>query len=206
MAEGGEMNYLEEYKVNVPEGKSGIWYVEKFEVKEDSIGRISYMLHGRDVPPGIYTRLCREKSFDNPVMSDTPSEIGDHLHFIHTAHGNCLINGLGLGVVVNALLHKPEVTHIDVVEIEQDVINLVWPAYNNGKTTLYHADALTTQWPKDQKWDCAWHDIWPSMCTDNLPEIAKLKHKYARRVKYQAAWAEDELRYRHRQERQSIWY
>lgn len=188
-------NYLEQYKVSVPEGKSGDWEVSKFTVEDHDIRGISYALHGRPVPPGSYTRLMKKRAFD-PMMSDTPAEIRDHLEFIYEAHGNCLINGLGLGVVLKAILCKLEVTHIDVVEIEQDVINLVWPTYKDGdKVTLYHADAFTIQWPKDTYWDCAWHDIWPSICTDNLPEIARLKHKYAHKVKWQRAWAEDLLRH-----------
>ncbi len=190
-----------QYKVNVPEGKSGDWKVEKFTVTENDIGRIHYALHGRPVPPGIYTRLKREGDWD-PMMSDTPAEIEDHLDFIYRAKGQCLINGLGLGVVLKALLDTPQVTHIDVVEIEQDVINLVWPTYKDGdKITLYHADAFAIQWPKGKTWDCAWHDIWASLCTDNLPEVAKLKHKYAHKVKYQSAWVEDLLRDYRRQGR-----
>lgn len=183
------------YKVDVPEGISGDWSVTKFTVGDHDIRAISYALHGRPVPPGIYTRLVKKGVFA-PMMSDTPAEIQDHLDFIYQAKGDCLINGLGLGIVLKAILAKPEVTHVDVVELEQDVINLVWPTYkdNNGRVTLYHADAFTIQWAKDKYWDCAWHDIWPSICTDNLPEIAKLKHKYARRARWQKAWVEDLLR------------
>lgn len=190
---------MEQYKVDVPEGVSGNWEVSKFEVIKNAIGGISYALHGRPVPPGTYTRLMKKGAFD-PMMSDTPAEIGDLLDFIHRAKGECLLNGLGLGVVLKAILAKPEVTHVDIVELEQDVINLVWPTYRDGnRVTLHHADAFTIQWPKEKRWDCAWHDIWPSLCTDNLPEIARLKHKYARKVKYQAAWVEDLLRdYRRR--------
>lgn len=193
------MQDYEKYKVDVPAGRSGDWEVSKFTVPENDIRGISYALHGRPVPAGTYTRLMRQGAFD-PMMSDTPAEIGDHLEFMDRATGRCLLNGLGLGVVLKAILAKPGVTQVDVVEIEQDVINLVWPTYKDGaRVTLYHADAYTIQWPKDIRWDCAWHDIWPSLCTDNLPEITKLKHKYAHRVKYQKAWAEELLRdYRRR--------
>ena len=193
------MNYYEKYKVDVPEGVSGEWKVSKFIVQENDIRGISYALQGRPVPAGTYTRLMKEGAFD-PMMSDTPAEIRDHLDFIYQATGKCLLNGLGLGVVLKAILAKPEVTHIDIVEIEQDVINLVWPTYKDGdKVTLHHADACTIEWPKRTTWDCAWHDIWTSICTDNLPEITKLKRKYARRVTYQAAWVEDLLRRQGRQ-------
>ena len=191
------MNYLEQYKVNVPEGKSGNWSVEKFEVKENDPGRLYYMLHGRDVPAGTYTRLSHNNTV---IMSDTPCEIRDHLGFIHRAKGRCLVNGLGLGVVAKALLENPEVTHIDVVEIEQDVINLVWPTYyTNAKIKIHYGDAFTFIWPNGTSWDCIWHDIWPTLCTDNLEEVTKLKRKYARRTNWQAAWAEELLRYYKRQ-------
>lgn len=193
------MDIFSQYKVDVPEGKSGDWEVSKFIVAENDVRGVSYALHGRPVPPGMYTRLTRKGAFD-PMMSDTPAEIRDHLGFIHRATGRCLLNGLGLGVVLKAILAKPEVTHVDVIEIEQDIINLVWNTYKDrGRVALYHADAYTIQWHKDARWDCAWHDIWSSLCTDNLPEIAKLKHKYAHRVLYQKAWVEDLLRsYRRR--------
>lgn len=188
------MDYYDKYKVDVPEGISGDWSVSKFTVIEKDPRAISYALHGRPVPPGNYTRLMKKGEWE-PIMSDTPAEIIDHLGFICQAKGRCLLNGLGLGVVLKALLSKPEVTHIDVVEIEQDVINLVWPTYKNAsKATLYHANAFTIQWPKGTKWDCAWHDIWSSICTNNLPEITQLKHKYAHKVKYQKGWLENFLR------------
>ena len=183
-----------QYKVNVSEGTSGKWAVQKFIVHENDPGLLYYAIHGRPVSPGTYTKLVSRDSYD-PVMSDTPAEVSDHFPIIHRATGRCLINGLGLGVVLKALLNQPSVTHVDVVEIEQDVINLVWPTYqNDSRACLHHADAFTINWPKGTRWDCAWHDIWPSICTDNLPEITRLKRKYASRVAWQGAWVEHLLR------------
>jgi len=107
---------LEQYKVNIPEGKSGDWEVKKFIVSEDdakwdalrSIGR-----GGRYTPAGTYTSLTRNGQV---IMSDTPNEIQDHLEFIRRAKGHVLINGLGLGVALKAILDKPEVEFITVIE------------------------------------------------------------------------------------------
>ena len=197
----------ENLKVNVPEGVKGKWAVEKFEVKENSSGRFHYAFEGRPVDPGIYTRLKRIGGID-PMMSDTPAEVRDCIDFMWRAKGNVLVNGLGLGMVIGGLSRKDEVTHIDVVEIEQDIIDLVWPTYKDDpKITLYHADAFTIEWEKGKKWDCAWHDIWQDICTDNLPEIAKLKRKYARKVGFQQAWVEDLLRrIRRRENRSGSWW
>ena len=176
-----------------------MWRVVKFTVPPKDTRALHYALHGRPVPPGTYTRLQLNGCWD-PIMSDTPAELGDHLDFLYQAKGKVLINGLGLGLCLKGLLMKPEVEHVDVVEIEPDVIKLVWPTYNmESRLTLHQGDAYTIQWPKDKRWDYIWHDIWPSLCTDNLEEITKLKRKYARRCGWQGAWAEHLLRtYRRR--------
>jgi spermidine synthase len=125
------------------------------------------------------------------MMSDTPAELLAHLDFIYRADGRVLVNGLGLGLVLKGLLLKPAVRHVDVVEIDQDIIKLVWPTYcTDPRAQLHHADAFIIQWPKESRWDFAWHDIWPALCTDNLPEITRLKRKYARKVGWQAAWGQ----------------
>ena len=120
---------FDEYKMNLPEGSAGQWQVSKFVV-DDAASRFTSFraaLKGRGyVPPGTYTQLTRSGTI---VMSDTPDEIADHLAFIHRVHGICLINGLGLGMAVNAALRKPNVTHVYVVEQSADVISLVEPTY-----------------------------------------------------------------------------
>ena len=181
-------------RVDVPEGQSGNWSVNKFTVAERDWMALQYALHGRPVPAGTYTRLLQKGAY-NPVMSDTPAELNDHLQFLYQAEGKVLVNGLGLGLVVKGLLLNPKIVHIDVVEISSDVISLVWPTYASEPLVhLYQADAFSMTWPQDAQWDFAWHDIWSDICTDNLPEITKLKRKYARRVGWQGAWCEGLLR------------
>jgi hypothetical protein len=194
------MNYVE-YKVDVPEGVSGNWRVEKFVIQEDDPNLALYALDGRPVEPGAYTRLIHNESYA-PMMSDTAYEIQESLHFIDLARGRVLINGLGLGVVVKALLKKPEVTRIDVVELEQDIIDLVAPTYHRDiRFKVYQGDAFTFRFPKGTTWDFAWHDIWPFIRTDNLEEITKLKRRYINKACYQEAWVEHELRKLRRCER-----
>ena len=172
---------LGRYKVCVPEGESNDWKVEKFH---QTFFWSEHEHYGRSVPPGDYTRLIFR---DEVIMSDSPVEIRDHLEFIKKAHGRCLINGLGLGMVLQAVRNKRTVTHIDVVEKSPDVIRLVWPTYASlPDVTLHEADAYTMRWPRGTKWDCAWHDIWGHGDAEGR---AKLKHKYAGRVQWQGAWA-----------------
>src|SRR5258708_655534 len=126
------MRDWKDYKVNVPEGKSGVWQVEKFTVsaEDEKLERlramISFSSRGRFVPAGTYTALKRNGEI---IMSDTPDEIRDHYDAIYEAKGHVLINGLGLGVYLQAVLNKPEVEHVTVIELSDDVLKLVAPHY-----------------------------------------------------------------------------
>ena len=186
--------WYDQYKVSVPDGEGGPWRVERFEVPQFSIEGLRQAVIGRDVPPGIYTRLMHSGVYPSLMMSDTPAEIRDHLRFIDRATGRVLIHGLGLGVCLQAVLRKSDVTHVDVVEIDSDVIALVGPSYPDPRVTIIEADALTYQFPSGTIWDVAWHDIWPSICSDHLPEMARLNRRYGHRITWQGGWAQREAR------------
>lgn len=148
-------------------------------------------------------------------MSDTPDERDDHSGIVweaHWAHATrVLINGLGLGMVVNAMLRIPTMQHIDVVEIDPDVIALVKPHYDRVaaecgvELAIHEADAYTIQWPKGTWWDVAWHDIWLAIDTGNLPEMARLHRKYGRRVRSQGSWRKGYLQMMRERERRAGW-
>lgn len=187
----------DKYKVDVPEGTSGNWRVEHFTVSEEDARLQSLRAivtgRGRAVPQGTYTRLMYGSIL---VMSDTPDEIRDHFEIIHRAKGHVLINGLGLGVVVQAVLNKTEVGHVTVIELVPDVIALVARHYLerfNGRLEIIEADAFTWKPPKGIKYDAVWHDIWNDICLDNLPEMHKLHRKYGKRCDWQGSWSRQEL-------------
>lgn len=186
----------------VPEGESGPWRVSKFTVsdsdaKMDAL-RAAIGGHGRSVPPGDYTRLTRNGYV---VMSDTPDELRDHAVLARVG-GRVIVNGLGLGCGVRMALadhHRydgtviPGATHIDVVEISEDVIALTGPTFDDDpRVVIHHADAFTMTWPTGTRWDFAWHDVWDDISSDNLRgegSYAALHRKYGRRVDTQASWA-----------------
>lgn len=182
----------DERKVDVPEGVSGDWSIQRFTV-ERGMATFRAAMAGRDLPPGIYTRLsCRKGGL---FMSDTPAEYRDAAWFIHVAEGSVLISGLGLGMVVKAILKKAEVTHITVLELEADVINLVAPSYPDPRLRVIHADCRT--WKADRQFDHAWHDIWPDVSEDDLPEMASITRRYAKAMtapQRQQVWGRDLVR------------
>lgn len=181
-----------EFKVDWPEAECGPWRIERFTVQGNSIEAMRLLMKGRPITPGTYTRLRHD--WRGVIMSDTPAEIRDMRHAIHRAKGRVLVNGLGLGVYVMAVANKEEVDHVDVVEIEQDVIDLVGPHLNakfGERVSITRADAHAHSWPEGTRWDYAWHDIWDSICADNLEGMAKLHRKYGKQTDLQDSWCKE---------------
>jgi len=124
------------------------------------------------------------------VMEDGLPELRKHLPIVLEAQGRVLVTGLGLGCVVRGLLANPAVEHIDVVELDEDIIRFVgiWFA-DEPRVTIHQGDALKIEWPEEQRWDYAWHDIWcPSGSALQLLH-GELMHRYADMVPRQGAWA-----------------
>lgn len=183
-------------KVQVPEGISGAWEIHKFTVPE-GIGtdllNLRYIRDGRRdrvVPPGDYTKLSRNGSL---VMTDTPAEANEHHDAYSEADGNVLIAGLGLGFVLQAILTKPTVRTVTVIEKEADVIKLTGPTITDPRVTIINADILTWQPPKDQSWNAAWFDIWDDICPDNKPEMRKLVNKFRQKAGWKGCWSANYL-------------
>jgi len=211
-------------KVNIPEGQSGNWRVEHFEISEDEakFENMRCAINGRNryIRPGNYTRLMHN---DTVVMSDTPAEMRDHYEAVRAASGHCLVNGLGLGMVVCAMLDKRvddrgvrtddpntklAVDHVTVIEKSEDVIRLVGPALEaryGDRLTIVHADAYDYKPPKGVRYNAVWHDIWNHLCVDNLPLMHKLHRKYGRRAEWQGSWGRELLEYQRRQHARRGW-
>jgi hypothetical protein len=203
------MNTASRYQVDVPEGKSGPWSIQRFTVspKDAEMERLRAVFGGggRGVPEGTYTMLSRGGT---TVMSDTPDEIRDHREAIRQARGRCLVAGLGIGMVAQAMLNKPEVTHVTIIELSSDVIALTGPWLTEkfpGRVTIIQADILSWTPPKGEKWDTAWFDIWDNICTDNLAEMKTLSRRFGRRANWKGSWSRSQCEYHKAREKRDPW-
>jgi len=173
-------------KVELPEMTKGEWKVEKFTVDRTDFHSL---IHGRAVPVGeTFTRLTRN---GNLVMSDTPAEMNDHYMAVRFAQKHCLLNGLGLGMVLKNILLSEIVTKVTVIEISQDLIDLILPYYQDSRIEFVCTNAFDYQPPKGIMYGMVWHDIWDDICTDNLPEMERLHRKYGRRAVWQGSWGKE---------------
>lgn len=182
------MQKKKDQKLQIPAGKSGRWKVEKFELTEEML-RFDFnnRLMGRQGAPGKYTKLTRDGKI---VMSDTPAEMGDLSPLKWNAKGKVLIHGLGLGCAVDLCMGLPDVEAVTVIEVSADVIKLVAPTLKKkygDRLTIIEADAYTWK-PKGVKFDSVWSDIWDDICSDNLPEMKKLRFMWARRTTWHGFW------------------
>lgn len=193
-------------KIDVPAGKVGNMAVEKFTVP-DTISNFVFRLRRYGVDrmpsPGDFTKLVEYETDDengNTIwMSDTRAELQDHLVVMERMEYDfcerVLINGLGLGAVLQGALSFPHIKHIDVVEQSKEVIDLVGRHYaKDPRVHLCWVDAYKATWPASEEWDVIWHDIWPHISTTNIPGMASLFKKYRDRCGWQGFWALEQSR------------
>ena len=174
---------------SIPAGEKGLWNVRKFEIKKFILSPDKKKL----IAPGNYTQLSKltwaSINFGGEcVMVDYYAELLTHMNFIQKARGRVFVSGLGLGCVLRGLLLKEEVTYIDVVEKNQEVIDLIWPFMpKDERLKLRKADVLKIKL-NGESWDYGWHDI----STDGNKGLEK-KHATLiamlhSRIKKQGAW------------------
>lgn len=198
--------------IGAPQAR-GEWRVERFRITDEEALMDFARAHGNDgkgrwaAGVGDFIKLFRVipgggfegGPAEEIMMSNTPQEMIDHQHPLEHATGRVLVHGLGLSCLVSGLLAKPEVDHIDVVEIDQGIIDMVGPAYaDEERVTIHHGDCSTFPWPKGTRWNYVWHDIWANISSRNLhdPEEAEngipyamLHRKFSARCDMQRSWA-----------------
>lgn len=170
----------------------GDWKLEKFSIDRNNF---SAMISG--ISPGTYVRLLHNGEC---VMSDTSMEKRTNMDFCMNAHGDVLIGGLGIGMIILAIQDKPEVKSITVIEKNQEVIDMVASQLNfNEKVKIICADVFEWKPEKGVKYDVSYMDIWNWINSDVYnDEMKPLKRKYARYLRskeenpkrYNKCWAE----------------
>jgi len=194
-------NYRDLMTVSVPVGTRNAVSISRFDISKEDVS-FAMMKGGMRfyTPPGTYTRLDRNGEL---WMSDTHAEMADHYGPVERARSltdnrRVLITGLGIGMVVQAMILLPDPQHIDVVEIDRNVIDLVGPHYEklaaeHGKTlTIHHGDAYDRKalFGKDDRWAVVWHDVWLDVCTDNWDGMKALRRSYGRYAEWQGCWSD----------------
>lgn len=122
------------------------------------------------------------------IMDDSDRELRRHIAAVLAASGRVLKTGLGFGCFVRMCLLKPNVEHIDVIEIDREIIDHFGKEFEgNPRVTIHHADAF--DFPLDgRQWNLAWHDIYCEG-NDGLQTLhAGLMKRYRDHCDQQGAW------------------
>jgi len=187
------------YEGPVGEGPAG-WTVEV--VEPDPLLQLQYTVQGRHPGDGPFYVLRHDGSL---WMSDTDAEIRDHVSPVVEANragseARVLIHGLGMGLVTAAMLRQGA-EHVDVVEIDGDLIDWMGPWLTDvadlyGGTVEFHqANVFEMKWPSGSRWHVVWHDIWPEMSEGNLPDMHWLHRSFGRRCVWQGSWGRERIEY-----------
>jgi hypothetical protein len=168
----------------IPEGSVGSCSIRHFYVSRESAGRshIRAVATGRRsemVDPGRHAMLLVDGRI---MMSDTLMERVTNEALIRRASGHVLLAGLGLGMVIWPLLAgRPRLHSLTVVEKSQDVIDLVAPHLpKDVRLTIIKGDIF--DWlsaKKFPRFNTIYFDIWPSICSSNIPEARRLREGFA---------------------------
>lgn len=173
--------------------KIGKYKLEEFNVDEQGAMRHNALEKlrrtNRFIKQGKYWRLKKGKEV---LMSNTPAELQDHKEFIQKAliSKRVLINGLGLGMVIEEILPSKTLEEIIVIEKSKEVIKLMSPFIKDSRVIIVQADAYNYE--PEGIFCAVWHDIWPFISTDNLSGMNILEEKYKPHTKWQGCWVKKE--------------
>jgi len=162
----------------------------------DKFERMMGALHGMPLYQESYVRLLVNGEL---VMTDAEFERRTNYGFICNAQGDILIAGLGIGLILGPALEKGK--SVTVVEINQDVISLVAPAFPHSKLRIIHEDIYKWKPAKGQMFDTIYFDIWADFSEDTNAEAAKLRRKFSKYLRdggWMESWSQAAMRARGR--------
>lgn len=193
------MHQFDKLHERIPEGQRSNVKIQHFEMtKTDSI--YTMMSHYAGLmycPPGKYVRLLIG---DTIVMSNSRMEQNSNWEVVNVAHGNVLLAGLGLGMIVIPIVEKANVKSVTVIEANQDVIDLVLPHVQHEKLSVVCADIFDWRPVKGTLYDSIYFDIWSEISEDNLQQMRKLHYRFkyylnrTNQNRYMESWQRDYLR------------
>jgi hypothetical protein len=155
----------------------------KFAI-EKTVIRAGNIIEGYDRQKGTIRSV--KLAFDYPVvkltedgnswMSDNLYEVESSLTPVEMARGEVLISGLGIGLLPTLI--KDKVDSIDIVEVSQDVIDLVFHQVATGKMHIIHDEICHYLTTTKEKYDLICIDIWqdtllPLWDIDGMKKIAQ---------------------------------
>ena len=133
------------------------------------------------------------------MMSDYPDEKLTNQNFIDNAHGDVLIFGLGLGLIVFPLLNEENVHSITIIEKDPELPGMVGPIIekmdSSSKVRILNGDAFEFADKLNDKYDTIYFDIWARITNESFDEMERLHELYRPNLRseesYMDSWRYD---------------
>lgn len=178
--------------------KFGNWRIEEFEVSQDEaeLFNLRQLIIGKMeqcIEVGKYLKL-EQISTGYVVMSNTPMERKTNRIAYEKAQGSVLIAGLGMGMILEAILSKPEVTSIRIIEIDKDIIDYVGSFFRDDpRVEIVQGDILKYKPTKDEFYNYIWLDIWDDINENNESDFQLLNNRFKDHCNEMNLWSMDLL-------------
>lgn len=141
--------------------------------------------------------ILHDKSINKTMMSSHEFEIVTNQKFLDNAKGDVLIFGLGLGLIVHPLLQDKSIKSITIVEIDDGLIDLVFPIVIENdpytKVNVINSDAFSFE--TDMMFDTIYFDIWSVIDNRAFEEMSTLSHKFQKNLNqdgWMDSWSSEE--------------
>lgn len=139
-------------------------------------GKITKGKYGFDYPAVIL------KEDGHSLMSDTQLEIESVVGAAEAARGDVLIGGLGIGLLPTLIKTKATVESVDIIELHQEVIDLVFLQVATAKMRAICGNIFHYLDTTDRRYDFIHIDIWNSL-TVPIRELDGARQKAQRCLK-----------------------
>lgn len=176
-------NLFPEMAKLVPQAAQGRASLHHITVDAEG-GRTACYVYGEfkdPSPAGTYValRVLDDSGQSQVMMTDFYYERTTCIEIVQRAHGDVLIAGLGLGMILHPILRKPEVRSVTVIEKFQEVVDLISPTLpQDARLTVITDDIFAWQPPAGSRYDVIWFDIWPDIEANRLPEMETLHQRF----------------------------
>jgi len=143
------------------QGQVGKFTIERATISKGTVtdgydrhrGKMDQIIYDFDYP------IVKLTENGNTWMSDNPFEVESSMGAVESARGDVLIGGLGIGLLPT--LMKDKVDSIDIVELNQEVIDLVFHQVVTEKMKIIRDDICHYLTATEKRYDFICVDIWP---------------------------------------------
>jgi spermidine synthase len=138
-----------------------------------------------------------DKSINKTMMSSHEFETITNQKFLDNAKGDILIFGLGIGLIVFPLLNDVEVKSITIVEIDNGLIDEVFPIIIQNDVQSKVSVYLTSvfEFNTEKMFDTIYFDIWSDINQQSFSEMKILSEKFRKNLKpdgWMDSWCSEE--------------